>query len=260
MRQFTGRFGDVFNMLFAGVLYLLVNLFLAKAVATLLRIPLKFKRQIIGSVVSGIYIFLCMITDSKILCSWYFYLANTILTAWLFFGGKKRCITGIVAFIMLYLALGGICIGREAVMSLIIGTTGICFIGFLVNFGYGREYLHVKFKYNSQYYELEAMRDTGNMLKDPITGQPVLIVAANIAQELTGLSADQLRSPIEAVSVLAGSRLIPYKTIGQSGSFLLGSYVQFLEIDGWQGSGVIAFSPEIFGSKGTYQALMGGTL
>ena len=247
-------------MVFAGVLYILVNLLLAKAVGRLLRISLDFKRQLLGSLQAGLYVFACLITNSKVLCSWLLYITNTLLTAFLYFGRSKRARPAIASFILLYLALGGICIGRQAVLSLLIGTAGIGLIGFLVNFGYGKQYVHVKFKYNFRDYELDAMLDTGNMLKDPISGHPVLIVAADVAQELTGLSAEQLRSPIEAIPYLAGSRLIPYKTIGQSGVFLLGIYAQHLEMDGWQGSGVIALSPEFFGSRSTYQALTGGVL
>ena len=38
----------------------------------------------------------------------------------------------------------------------------------------------------------------------------------------------------------------------------LGLYISNLKVGGWQGNGIIALSPEIFGSKESYQALTGG--
>ena len=237
---------------------MLVNLFLAKGVAGLLHLSIGIKKQLIGSFLSGIYISLCITTSNVILCSWPVYIATTIMNALLYFGISKSARAGAVAFTLLYLALGGVCISRQAVASLLIGSLGIGVICILVSVGRCQKYIRVRFRYHFRDYELCALLDTGNMLKDPVSGQPVLIVAADVAQQLTGLSTDQLRSPIDSIGLVSGARLIPYKTIGQSSVFLLGISVDFVDIDGWRGSGTVALSPELFGSKGTFQALTGG--
>ena len=162
------------------------------------------------------------------------------------------------SFALLYLALGGAGIEQKGLLSLSIGAVGILAVVFVGSLRPGREYVQVKLRYNCREYSFLALLDTGNFLKDPITGRPVLIIGADIAQEMTGLTVKQLSSPVDSVSLLPGARLIPYKTAGASGVFFLGLYVQNLKVGAWQGSGVIALSPETLGSKGTYQALTGG--
>ena len=104
---------------------------------------------------------------------------------------------------------------------------------------------------------LTALRDTGNSLRDPITGKPVLIVGADIAEKLTGLSPAALRDPVRTMGSLPGLRLIPYRTVGNTG-FLLALRIPSVKIGNRQGSALVAFSPHILGSG--YQALTGGTV
>ena len=114
--------------------------------------------------------------------------------------------------------------------------------------------------YKDQHYKICALRDTGNQLKDPLTGNSVLIVGSDVAQAMTGLTVDQLRNPVESLSLIPGLRLIPYKTVGQAGAFLLAMRIGKVKIGTWQGSAVVAFSPVQLSAKGTYQALTGGNL
>ena len=245
-------------MVFIVVLYALVNVLLLKGVSGLLRISLNYIDIFAGAAVSGIYVLLCMITENLYFSSVPMYILSVLLTSFLSFGLRKRYWTGMFCFMLLYLALGGVCVEKKELLSLTIGTVGILLVVYLMPSGRNREYLPVRLRYNSRDYRFLALLDTGNFLKDPITGGPVLIVGADIAQEMTGLTAKQLRAPVESLSLLPGSRLIPYKTAGISGLFFLGLYVQNLKVGPWKGSGVIALSPELFGSKETYQALTGG--
>ncbi len=71
--------------------------------------------------------------------------------------------------------------------------------------------------------QLIALRDTGNTLRDPLTGEQVLVAGADVGEKLLGLTAQQLRNPVETVaqSTLRGLRLIPYRGVGQPGGMLL---------------------------------------
>ena len=102
-----------------------------------------------------------------------------------------------------------------------------------------------------------ALRDTGNCLIDPITGGSVLVIGAQAAEKLTGLTAGQLKDPLRTMGQLPGLRLIPYKTIGNTG-FLLALKIPEAKIGNRQGSTIVAFSPLILGTN--YQALTGGTV
>lgn len=245
-------------IIFIVFIYVLVNVFLIKGVSGLLRISLNYIDLLAGAAMSGVYVLICMITENRYFLSVPMYILSVLLTSFLSFGVRKRCWTGIFCFTLLYLALGGVCVEKKGLLSLIIGTAGILLVVLLIQLERKQEYLPVRLRYNCRDYSFLALLDTGNFLKDPITGGPVLIVGADIAQEMTGLTVKQLRTPVESLSLLPGSRLIPYKTAGVSGVFFLGLYVRNLKVGPWQGGGVIALSPEFLGSKETYQALTGG--
>ena len=98
----------------------------------------------------------------------------------------------------------------------------------------------------------------GNTLRDPITGEPVLVVAGSVGQRLTGLTEDQLRTPLETLArrPIPGLRLIPYRAVGQSGGMLLGVRMDKVSVGSRQGSAIVAFAPEGLGGEGLYQALV----
>lgn len=247
-------------MLFTTLIYVLVNYLLIKGVAGLMRRTISAVRLIVSTIISGCYVFACLITNDAVLCSVPAYILTVFFTACISFGLNKRCWPCICAFVFLYLSLGGVYIKRHAVACLLIGTIGILLISFVASLQHNRRYVHVELRYNEVQHKFNALLDTGNMLTDPVSGHPVMIVGADIAHEMTGLTVDQLRTPVASVNKIHGLRLIPYKTVSQSGLLLLGVYVPYLKVDSWQGSGIVAFSPELLGSKSTYQALTGGYL
>ena len=107
---------------------------------------------------------------------------------------------------------------------------------------------------------MTALQDTGNTLCDPVTGRPVLVVGVEIAQQLTGLTQQQLRCPVEAIAEapLPGLRLIPYRAVGQPSGLLLALRLQDVRIGNWKGSSLVAFAPDGLSREGAYQALTGG--
>lgn len=117
----------------------------------------------------------------------------------------------------------------------------------------------VELSYGTNHMTLTALRDTGNTLQDPLTGKPVLILSADVAQRLTGLTLQQLRSPVEAVGTIPGLRLIPYRSIGGEG-LLLALRLQKIRVGRQAGSGIVAFAPEVLSKEGKFQALTGGAL
>ena len=85
----------------------------------------------------------------------------------------------------------------------------------------------------------------------------MLIVSSGPAQVLTGLTKQQLRDPVHTMGTIPGLRLIPYRTIGQTG-LLLALQIPAVRIGSWQGSSLVAFAPEGLCADGTYEALTGG--
>ena len=98
------------------------------------------------------------------------------------------------------------------------------------------------------------------MLRDPVTGQSVLIVDATAAWRLLGLTRQQLMTPVETVAAgkFPGLRLIPYRTVGQTGGLLAALRMENVKIDQWQGSALVAFAPVGLDAENGYRALTGG--
>lgn len=105
-----------------------------------------------------------------------------------------------------------------------------------------------------------ALIDTGNTLRDPVTGLPVLVADSDAAGKLLNLSSKELQHPVETLSSgkYAGLRLIPYSAVGQPSGLMLGLRVDQLVVDGRQMEMLVAFAPQRIGQGRSFQALAGG--
>ena len=182
--------------------------------------------------------------------------------AWIAYGISFSALRRGGVFVLLSMALGGVAqvlelgsftgilmaagaLGGMAALGLLPQKTGMI--------------LPVELRYRGKVIKLDALQDTGNCLRDPVTGQSVLIIGAGFARELTGLSLEQLRDPVQTMGAIPGLRLIPYKTVGQGAGLLLGLKLEDVKIGKERGSRLVAFATEEF-SDGTYQALTGGVI
>lgn len=114
--------------------------------------------------------------------------------------------------------------------------------------------------------ELTAFVDTGNNLKDPISGAPVIIINTSELKPLLPRELYRLIStlkPAEAMEALSGTahadkfRLLPYSAVGIENSMLLALRAD-VKIDGEPSpKTLIALSPTVVSDGGAYSALMG---
>ena len=123
----------------------------------------------------------------------------------------------------------------------------------------GQRLLEVELVRNGRKVHLLALADTGNGLRDPITGEQVLIIGPEAAQALTGLTKKQLADPVGTLAErpIPCLRLIPYRVVGHGG-MLLALNVEQARIGQYRGSVLVAFAPEELEASGRYQALAGG--
>lgn len=174
-------------------------------------------------------------------------------------GSFRRC--GI--FLLLSAALGGVTLGlgRTRLLLLLLCAAGV-WILCVITSGNGvgnNQYIPVRLCYGGRNVELTALRDTGNTLRDPVTGERVLVIGASPTQKLTGLSREQLKHPLETLAhgPIPGLRLIPYSSVGGSG-MLLGLRLKDVTVGNRKQGAVVAFAPDgLDGAKG-YEALTGG--
>lgn len=228
--------------------------------------PQAWGKQLLAAGLGALYGGACLLPGFYFLGNVFWRIVFLLLMGILCFGFCLGAMRRIVLFSFLSLALGGLALGLEqkGFMEIIIGACGICVLCFL---GFGRKageagYVPVELFYNEKKLSLLALRDTGNTLCDPITGQSVMIASAEVGMELLGLTPEQLSCPVETVACgsIPGLRLLPFRTVGQVSGFLLTAKLDKVVIGKREGARLVAFSPERLDREGTYQALTGGAI
>ena len=88
----------------------------------------------------------------------------------------------------------------------------------------------------------------------------MLVIGADAAEKLTGLTRMQLEDPLDTVAKrsLPGLRLIPYRAVGQPAGLLLALRLKNVQVGDRRETAVVAFAPERIGIHEGFQALMGG--
>lgn len=165
-------------------------------------------------------------------------------------------------FALLSLALEGLAsaMGNGQGMAML-ACAGILL--FLCRFGFsggtGETLLPLEIHHGGKVLRLTALHDTGNTLRDPVTGEAVLVLGPEAAGELTGLTLQEIRMPIQTMEKgkYSGLRLIPYHTVGGNG-LMLGIRLEKAVIGKHRISPIAAFAPERIEQEGRFQALTGG--
>lgn len=236
------------------ILNFLVDLFLLIGTNRLSGYPTKIKRTILASVLGGVYGGICVLPGLQFLANTFWRIAMLSLIAFLAFG--RDCIRRGILFVILSMALGGVAVGLNGggFWTLCLSALAVCA---MCLFGFrgrvGREYLPIEL----EGIHLTALKDTGNTLTDPITGQQVMVVSIEIGAQLLGLSKRELEDPIRVLGKVSGGRLIPYHGVGGSAMLLTKRYENVM-IGNWRGSCLVAFAPNEIGRGRPYQALTGG--
>jgi stage II sporulation protein GA (sporulation sigma-E factor processing peptidase) len=246
------------------LLNFLVDFFLLLGTNSLCGHPPGWKRAALAAVAGSIYGGACLLPGFYFLGNTLWRLVSLLLIAWIAFGFSVSALRRSIVFILLSMALGGLAtgFGKSGFVMLIGAAAGVflmCFLGFRGRIG-AASYVPVELSYQGKSMRLTALRDTGNALRDPVTGNPVLVVGADVAKQLLGLTQQQLCSPVSTVTDAAvpGLRLIPYRAVGQSCGMLLALRMQQVRIGKWKGSSLVAFAPDGLCREGDYQALTGG--
>ncbi len=244
------------------ILSFLVDFLLLLGTNRLWGYPHSPGRCVLGAGVGGIHAGLCMLGGFSFLGNFFWRTVFIGLVSVAAFGLQFSALWRGGVFWLLRMALGGIATGADSPWGGMLTAVCICILcamGFWRGGGLQR-LVPVELRYGDKQLKLTALRDTGNTLFDPVSGQSVLVVGADAAQSLTGLTREQLRQPVESIGALPGLRLIPYKTIGQEGGFLLGLRLRQVQVGNRRGSQLVAFAPVCLSSQGAYQALTGGAV
>lgn len=224
------------------------------------------KRCLAGAAIGGLYSGFCLHPAFGFFRSWYFSLIALCGITVTSFGWKRSAVRRGALFVLLSMTLGGIASGLNNVDMIPLILSGVAIL-LLCTVGVtdplrGTKYVKVELSWKGNRYPLIALADTGNTLKDPISGSQVLVVNPQIAFSLFQLTQNQLLNPIETMQSanIPGLRLIPYRSVGHPNGMMLGVSMDSVVINGQQIGKVIAFSPVDFGNDACYQALAGGVV
>lgn len=246
------------------LLNFLVDFLLLVGTNRLCGYPPGWGRCTLAAAVGGIYGGVCLLPGFYFLGNMLWRIVSLGLISWIAFGLHISALRRGSVFLLLSMALGGIAvgIGNGGIGSLLAAALGVslmCALGFRERLG-SATYVPVDISYQGKHVRLTALCDTGNSLKDPVTGRSVLVVGADTAQQLTGLTRQQLQTPVNTMtqSQITGLRLVPYRAVGCDSGLLLALRIRDVKIGKWKGSSLVAFAPEGFSKEGNYQALTGG--
>ena len=239
-----------------------VDLLLILGANRLCGYPNQICRSVMAALIGGLYAGVCVLPGFHFLGNAFWRIVSLSLMGILAFGFCGSAVKRTAVFVLLSLALGGAAMGVDGknLPLILVGATGVFF---LCNFGiqHGQRFVEIAICYGGKRIKLTAMRDTGNTLKDPITGESVLVVGADVANALLGLTQQQLLSPITTMEQLhyTGMRLIPYRAVGQPNGMLLAMKMDEVTAGKERIGKLVAFAPQCIGSK-SYQALIGGAI
>lgn len=248
------------------LLNFLVDFLLLLGTNRLAGFPQASGRCALAALLGAVYSGACMLPGFRFLGELHWRIVSLCLMAVTAFGWNRSALRRGGVFLLLSMALGGIAtsLGRGDFFYLILAATMcalLCRIAFGDRVG-GREYVPLSLTYGEKTASVIALKDSGNTLRDPITGEQVLILSGDVGSRLTGLTEQQLRCPLETLAArpIPGLRLIPYRAVGQSGGMLLALRFEDVKIASRKQSAVVAFAPEGLGRGEVYQALTGGAI
>lgn len=216
----------------------------------------------LGAVYSG----MCMLPEFRFLSGILWRCVFLVLMAAIGFGLNRSAIRRGFVFVLLSMTMGGValCFGRGDFLVLLLA--GVC-VRLLCGAAFGgrvgeREYVNVTLCYGEHTVSVVALRDTGNGLRDPITGESVLVVSGGVGKKLAGLTQYEIQNPLETMvkSPLPGLRLIPYRSVGNPGGMLLALPVEHCVMNGKRRPTLVAFSAEGLGRGEVFEALTGGAI
>lgn len=247
------------------LLNFLVDFFLLLGTNRLSGFPADLKRTAAAAALGGLYGGACLLPELRFLGNLLWRTVFLVLMAVLAFGWNRSAVRRAGVFLLLTMALGGLALsfGRGALTSLLaaVGMWLLCRAAFGEAVG-TQEYVPLELTYGENHLALTALRDSGNTLRDPVSGEQVLVLSAQASTRLTGLTEEQLRHPLETLAhrPVPGLRLIPYRAVGTAGGLLLGMRFDNARIGQRRCSVIAAFAPEGLGREDVYQALAGGML
>ena len=244
------------------VLSLLVDILLLTGAGKLTKTQPGRTGTIAAALVGAAYKGCCMIPQLSVLNHLTLRLFVLAVMGILAFGWRVGALRPVATFLVLQMALAGLVSGAGMgnIWPVILGGTALwllCAVGFRQSCG---NIIPAELTNGGQTVKIRALVDTGNLLRDPVTGESVLVVCSWLGAVLAGLTEKQISDPVQTLLEKPnhGLRLLPYHTVGQKHGMMLAMKIDEVKLRGQKAGNLIAFAPYGLGTQKEYQALAGG--
>ncbi len=248
------------------LLNFLVDFLLLYGTNKLAGFPASMKRAALAAAVGAAYAGMCILPGFSFLASGFWRFTSFLGMTLIAFGISKSALQRGVVFFLLSMALGGLAmgIGSQTVWAIVLAAACL-WLMCLVGFGGrtpGSTYVPVSVSCKGKTLKLTALLDTGNTLKDPLSGKPVLVMEDRAAFALLSITPQELKRPLETITSgkYPGLRLIPYNAVGQPVGMLLGIRPDNITVNGKKADMIVAFAPQRIGQGRPFEALAGGMI
>lgn len=264
------------------VLNFLVNFLLLSATARLGAAGIRKGRTALGALVGAVYAVLVYLPALSFLTGAIWKLLCAAAMLLITFGARRATVRLAAVFAGMTLVLCGAVYGVELLQggtvrfhrralfypvsffTLLLTAAAVSLAGRLLlpRLVHGaNSVLPVTLRLRGESVYLSALRDSGNTLCDPVSGESVMTVYWQAARRLfpLPLCAEDFASPASLVLRLKdySPRLIPYRAVGVSAGLLLAVPCE-ITIGKETKIGLIALSPTPLSDGGAYDALTGG--
>ena len=279
---------------------LIMNSIILYATSIILKLKPKFFRILISSAIGSIYSIILYVTEMKIYSSIISKIILSIIMSYVAFNPQNvkkmwkqllifyltSFVFGGVALYLIYflkpqniLIKNGMYVGEYALKVIMLGGI-VAFIVIKISLKIIKTkinskdmYCKIKVKLNEKIIEAIAMIDTGNLVKEPITNTPVIIVESSLLYEilpkeilnnledvLSG-NLDKIPEEIQA-TYMSRMRCKPFKSLGKENGMLLGIKSDEIEVIKDDESkiiknAIIGIYDKSLTKRGEYRALVG---
>lgn len=220
-------------------------------------------RLLTGAAITALHGGLCLCFPASIANQWWFRLLAHGMVCMAAFGVSWDGLRQGGVFTLLCLAMTGLLQEHRlrSIGSALLAAAGILLLCRSVgSTTQERDLLSVTLRHRGKEVRIQVLRDTGNRMCDPITGERILIIGPDAAFALTGLTKAALRDPVRTMEGAAcpGLRLFPYSSVGNPDSLMLGMRISEASWKGYTGSVLVAFAPGGLDGKEGFDGLLGG--
>lgn len=275
---------------------LIMNFIILLATGIILKEKIKTVRLLLASLLGAVYSVISYMSILEIYSSMILKIILSIVIVYIAFNPQSikkmwkdillfyltSFVFGGAAFALIYivkpqeiLMKNGLFLGTYALKTIMLGAI-IAFIIIITAFTIVRTkitkkdmFCEVKIQINGKKIETTAMLDTGNLLKEPITNTPVIVVEhtllydcipkeiLNHLDELLGGEFDNIPEKIKE-EYMAKLKFIPFSSLGKQNGMLLGIKAENIIIKDTEKENIIVgIYNKSLTKRGEYRALLG---